>query len=468
MSVNTPKPLALRQSLLAGSIAALLCSTNATAGGFALIEQGGSGMGNAYAGASAVAADASTVWFNPAGMLELDSREFAVAGHIVAVNSDFSDRGTTLNAAFGLSAVPGETTQDAGGATFLPNLYYVSPLNDSMSWGFGISVPFGNSTEYDRDWVGRYQAVESGVSVIDLNPSFAYRVNDRFSVGAGLSVQIMEATLGNSVDSGATCLGLVSRGSVDLAQCSGAQLTAAGVRANDGYAEITGDSVDVTFNLGLMYKPSEQTKLGVAYRHKIDHKLDGDAEFETNAGLSAVLAANSIPLFVNGGASAEANLPGSLMMSLSHQLNDRVELLGDVTWTGWSSFEELRITFDNPAQPDTFNTQAYEDVVRFSAGLNYAYNSKLTLRAGWAYDEDPVPSPQLRTARIPGNDRTWLAFGAGYKFRPNMSFDVGFAHLFIDETPIANASESAGGTTIRGIYDADANIVSAQFNWLIK
>ncbi len=468
MSANTHKPLAVRKTLLAGTIAALLTGANVQAGGFALIEQGGSGMGNAYAGASAVAADASTVWFNPAGMLELDSREFAVAGHVIGVNSDFADRGSTLNAAFGLTAVPGDTNVDAGGATFLPNLYYVAPLNDNMSWGVGISVPFGNSTEYDRDWVGRYQAVESGVSVIDINPSFAYRVNEKFSVGAGISVQIMNATLGNSVDSGATCLGLVSRGSVDLAQCAGAQLTAAGVRANDGYAEINGDSVDATFNLGLLYKPSAQTKLGVAYRHKIDHSLDGDADFETNPGLAAVLAANSIPLFVNGGATAEANLPGQVMMSLAHQLNDKVELLGDVSWTGWSSFEELRIVFDNPAQPDTFNTQGYEDVVRLSAGLNYAHSNKLTLRAGWAFDEDPVPSPQLRTARIPGNDRTWIAFGAGYKFRPNMSVDVGFAHLFVDDTPIANASESAGGTTIRGVYDTDANIISAQFNWLIK
>jgi len=92
----------------------------------------------------------------------------------------------------------------------------------------------------------------------------------------------------------------------------------------------------------------------------------------------------------------------------------------------------------------------------------------MTLRAGVAYDQDPVPSVQLRTPRIPGNERTWLAFGMGYQVNEQMGFDFGFAHLFVDETPIDNASEAAGGTTIRGVYDTSVNLVSAQFNYKFK
>lgn len=443
----------------------LLTISNAHAGGFALIEQGASGMGNSYAGASAVSNDASTVWFNPAGMLELEHPTFASAGHLIAVQSKFTNRGTTLNAAFGLTQVGGDESLDAGGNSFVPNIYYVRALRPDLAFGFGISAPFGNSTEYSRDWVGRYQAVESAVSVIDINPSVAYRFNDKFSIGGGLSVQIMDATLGNSVDSGATCLGLVSLGSVDLAQCAGAQLTAPGVREQDGYAEISGDSTGVTFNLGMLFKPQPKTKLGVAYRHSIDHDLEGKADFETNQGLVQVLQANSVPLFQNGDASALANLPASLMFSGAHFVNDKIQILADATWTQWSVFEELRIEFANPAQPDSFNTQAWNDVWRVSAGLSYQQSEKLTLKTGMAYDEDPVPSPQFRTARIPGNDRTWLSFGATYKVNNKISFDVGYAHLFLDETPIDNASEAAGGTTIRGTYDVTVNLFSAQLNW---
>ncbi|MEM7259022.1 MAG: outer membrane protein transport protein, partial [Pseudomonadota bacterium] len=252
-----------------------LHNQSATAGGFALIEQGGSGMGNAYAGAAAVSADASTVWFNPAGMLELADPQLAVAGHVISVENEFSDRGTTLNPAFGLAPVSGATVTDPGGATVIPNFYYVRALRDNLAFGVGVSVPFGNSTDYGRDWVGRYQAVESAVSVIDINPSVAYRVNDQLSIGGGISVQLFDATLGSAVDSGATCLGLTSTGTLPLAACANAGLTTPGNLATDGYAEITGDSVATTFNFGVLYKPQPATKLGFAYRHSVDHELEG-------------------------------------------------------------------------------------------------------------------------------------------------------------------------------------------------
>lgn len=454
-------------ALLAGSV---VFSQSATAGGFALIEQGGSGMGNAYAGASAVSDDASTVWFNPAGMLELDGPQLALAGHVIAVNSDFSDEGTTLNPAFGLPPVPGATEIDAGGVSGLPNFYYVRSINKDLAFGLGLSVPFGNSTEYGRDWVGRYQAVESAVSVFDINPSIAYRVNPQLNIGGGISVQVFNATLGSSVDTGATCLGLATRPDVpvQLADCANAGLTTPGNVATDGYADISGDSVAATFNFGVLFKPRVGTKLGLAYRHSIDHELDGDAEFTTNEALAAVLANRQFPIFTNVSAIAKAKLPSSVMLSVAHEATDQIELLADATFTGWSSLPELRIEFDNPFQPDSFNTLGYEDVWRVSGGVNYKHSDQLTLRAGVAYDQDPVPSTQLRTPRIPGSDRTWVALGLGYQVNDHIGLDVGFAHLFIDETPIDNTSESAGGTTIRGVYDTDANLLSAQFNYKFK
>lgn len=440
----------------------------AQAGGFALIEQGGSGMGNAYAGAAAVAADASTVWFNPAGMLELADPQLAIAGHLIAVENSFSDRGTTLNPAFGLDPVSGETETDPGGNSYVPNFYYVREMRENLAFGLGVSVPFGNATDYGRDWVGRYQAVESSVTVVDINPSLAYRVNDKVSIGGGISVQLFDATLGSSIDSSVSCLGLTQPGllptPLPLAACANAGLTTPGNRDTDGYAEISGDSVAATFNFGILVKPSPGTRLGFAYRHSVDHELEGDAKFTTNENLAEVLG-SQIPLFNDVSATAEANLPASAMFSIAHQVDDKLELLADATYMEWSSLEELRIKFDNPVQPDSFNTLAYEDVWRFSAGLNYKQSDKLTLRAGVALDKDPVPSAKLRTPRIPGEDRRWLAFGAGYQFNDRMGFDFGYAYLLVDEVPIDNTGESAGGTTIRGIFDATIHLVSAQFNY---
>jgi len=218
----------------------------------------------------------------------------------------------------------------------------------------------------------------------------------------------------------------------------------------------------VSFNVGMLYKPRTGTKLGLAYRHGIEHELDGTGTFTNNENLQALLESKQIPLFIDGPVTAEASLPPTVMMSVAHEVNDRVELLADATFTGWSSFDELRIVFDNPAQPDSFNTLAYEDVWRVSAGVNYQHNDALTLRAGMAYDQDPVPSPVLRTPRIPGSDRTWVSAGLAYKFNSKVGVDVGFAHLMMDETPLDNASESAGGTTLRGVFEPSANILSAQ------
>lgn len=454
-------------------ICAVAASEASLAGGFALIEQGASGLGNAYAGAAAVSDDASTVWFNPAGMTELKERQLLAAGHVIGVSSDFTDRGTTLGQQLGLGYVdPGFGTDaaagstDASGTSVIPNLYYVHPLKQGITLGIGLSVPFGNSTDYNTDWVGRYQAIESAVSVIDINPSISYIVNEQLSIGGGISIQQMSATLGSAVDNGAICFGLVPA-AFEEANCLSAGLLP-GTPSSDGSVNVEGDSTALSFNLGLLFKPQEGTKLGLAYRHGVKHDLEGDVGFIYNSGLQELLDSRGIPApLPDSDVTAEADLPPSLMFSAAHRLNDRIEVLADATFTGWSSLPELRITRDT-GEDVTLTEFGFEDVWRVSAGLNYTHSDDLTIRAGFAYDEDPVPSPQLRTARIPGNERVWAAFGLGYKFSNTVELDVGFAHLMIDDTPLDNASlnpdgtASTTGSTTRGVFETSANILSAQ------
>ncbi len=465
-----------------GALVGVICLagyiSTAHAGGFALIEHGASGMGNAYAGAAAVSSDTSTVWFNPAGMSNIEGRELAVGLHILNTDSDWEDRGTTLGERVGRGIASGPDTANPGTTAVLPNFYYVAPINKQWSYGLSVGVPFGSSTEYDDDWKGRYTTVESGLSVIDINPALSYRVSDKIRLGFGISLQRLSAELGSAVDSGAACLGFANNPnfatSFTQADCINAGLSP-GAQPNDGYAEVSGDSTAVGFNLGALFLPTDTLKIGIAYRHSTDHELDGDVDFDVNPELQTILDSNTIassqPLtqgFLNdGGASADVMLPATFSISAAWQALDKLELLGDITWTGWSDFEELRVVFDSPAQQDTLSVQDWEDVYRVSAGLNYAFSDKLTLRTGVAFDEEAIPNAQRRTARIPGNDRTWLSFGAGYRISDRFSFDVGYAHLFLDETPIDNSDpESEGvGQEVRGLYDPSVDIVSAQFNW---
>ncbi|MCB1757532.1 MAG: outer membrane protein transport protein, partial [Gammaproteobacteria bacterium] len=148
---------------LIGAGMAGLISGNAYSAGFAIIENSGAGTGNAYAGAAASANDPSTAWFNPAGMTEIDGRSFAVAGHIINVSSKFDNRGTSTNPLLGGADIEG-TEGDPGVTAFVPNLYYIMPMSSDMTFGLAINAPFGLETDYEDDWVGRYQAKQSAVA----------------------------------------------------------------------------------------------------------------------------------------------------------------------------------------------------------------------------------------------------------------------------------------------------------------
>ena len=160
-------------------------------------------------------------------------------------------------------------------------------------------------------------------------------------------------------------------------------------------------------------------------------------------------------------------MPASLSLSYAHQVDD-ITYLADVTWTGWSSFEELRIKYANPAQPDSVTTEAWDDSYRFSLGMDYQYNEETIYRVGIAYDQTPVPSAERRTPRLPGNDRTWVSLGVSKLFGDDMSIDIGYSHLFLDEAEINNEFESSVPTlaaTLTGEYEASINIFSVQVNW---
>ena len=203
MTINKTVRTAIAVSLMSG-----MYTSQALAAGFALIENSASGMGNAFAGGSAIADDASTVWFNPAGMTRLKGEQISVAGHYVSPTADFTNQGSTAITTAARTGVD----DDGGVSALVPNFYYVTQLQGEVWFGVGVTVPYGLSTEYSDDWVGRYTATKSEVSTININPSFAYKHSDDISIGLGLSVQYVEATLANELDSGMICAGITSGG----------------------------------------------------------------------------------------------------------------------------------------------------------------------------------------------------------------------------------------------------------------
>lgn len=423
-------------------------SGTALASGFALIEQGVSGLGNAYAGGAAIAQDATTVFFNPAGMTKIPS-QMETAVHIIVPSFKFKNEGSTH-----MSGAPllGGNGGDAGTVKVAPNLYFVKKITDQFAFGIGINSPFGLMTEYDRGWVGRYHAVKSDLMILNVNPSLAYKFNEQFSIGAGLNVSYIKAELTNAVDFGTIGFGLPGL----LPQ------------GNDGFAKLKGDTWGAGWNVGLLYEFTKNTRVGISYRSKVSYTLKGDAEFSgVPASFQMVPALRT--LFKNCDIEAKLTTPDSLSVSLFHSFNPQWAVMGDITWTNWSTFDELRIRFENPNQPNSVVTTDWKDVFRFSLGATFIPTKAWTFRFGTAYDQAPTPNERKTTPRIPDNDRFWLACGAGYNFTDNLMVNVGYAHLFIGDTKInksvANPEDTLRGG-LRGTYKGHVDIISAELKWV--
>jgi long-chain fatty acid transport protein len=439
------------QKLLFVSIALACSTTTLHAAGFALANQSGSGTGNAYAGVAATADDASVIWFNPAGMTELPAgTHTAIAGHIIAPKAKFTNNGSTNPPALG-TKIAGKN-DDGGKTGFIPNAYLVKGKGQKWRFGVGINAPFGLGTKYDEDWVGRYHTLESNIQTINFNPSIAYKVNDKLSVGAGISVQKMEVELTSAVDSKSSCLGLAARRLIPASACT---------NLADGTVKVEGDNVETGYNLGLLIKPTNKTRVGASYRSRMQHTLEGNATFNMPTVLK------NVPLFKSDSVTAEAGLPASFSLSVAHQINDRLELLGDVTRTRWSSFNKLQVVRNSDNSDVTNLPQNWKDANRYSIGANYQYNNRWKLKAGIAYDETPVPDAVDRSPRTPDTNRTWVSFGANYKPRKNFSVDMGYTHIFTKEAEINNKNniDATRAHTISGTYDSNVNILSTQLNW---
>ena len=379
------------------------------AAGFALVEQNASGLGNAYAGQAASAQDASTIFFNPAGMTLLPVRQLVLVGHLIKPGMEFSG---TVAAPF---PVGGGQGGDAGNWAFVPNAYYAFRLTPKVNLGVGLNSPFGLKTEYDPTWIGRYQAIKSEVKTINLNPSIAYKVSDSLSLGAGLNVQWIEAVLTNRIP-----------------------------LYGQPLVTIKGDDYGWGYNLGALWQASPATRVGLSYRSEVRYTLDGTSS-----------TSNPTVAPLNGPVTADITLPASASLSLFHTLSPRWDLLADLTWTGWSSFDKLPIQGTiNKTTPEN-----WEDILRYSLGATWHMSDKLSLRGGLAYDEAPV-SDRYRTPRIPDGARTWVALGGQYRLSRQGALDFGYAHLFVNSPGLQS---SDNGTTLNGRYDSQVDILSVQY-----
>lgn len=392
------------------------------AGGFAIGTQSGSGTGNAFAGGAAAADDASVVWSNPAAMTLLPpGKQLTGALHILKPSFKFRNEGST-----GVYAAPGTGDGGNGGDwAFVPNTFFAMDINPSLRFGVALNAPFGLKTEYEDGWRGQLTALKSEMRAVNINPAVAFRVGDAISIGAGLSVQRLDAELTNFAGAA-------------------------------GIAKLKADDIGFGFNLGVVASVGASTRIGAAYRSRIRYDLEGSATF------SAAPAGNS-------DIRADLKVPESFSISIHHALGPKWEIMGDITRTGWDSLQRLTVVrTSGPLAGATLTSLAFrwDDTMRYGIGANYKWSDQTKLRFGVAFDETPTNDVD-RTARLPDQDRKWLAFGVQHRVSKAGVLEIGYAHEFIKDARVRNDVPGFTGCAagcLNGSFQNKADILSLQYS----
>jgi long-chain fatty acid transport protein len=415
------KPARLTSRLSISAFFALL-SSPAFAGGFALNEQSASAMGTAFAGRSSSALDASTVYGNPAGMSYL-GEQLSGGMALISASSDISNASSNFN---------GSNQGDMVPLTAIPFGYYVKPLDDNWHFGIGVYAPFGLATEYENNFQGRSFADQSDLSVVSIQPTLSYKLNEQWSFGAGISANHAEGTLSSAVNPAPAVF-------------------------RDGEYKVSGDDWGYGYNLGVMFQATDSTRLGLSYRSKVDYTLEGEVK-------NTDIANGIVPAGKYDGSLA-LTTPETFELSVTHQFDSQWTGYAGYTWTRWSRFQEVLIESPSNASPilqEVTEEQNWHDTRSYAAGLSYQLNNQWVLRSGLAFD--PTPSNNTdRSPRIPSGDRYVFALGAGYSPTDNLTLDLAYVYLQEEEVSVNNSE--AG----KGHYQADfnnaAHSLAAQATW---
>lgn len=474
--------------------AGLGMSSQLYAEGYKLYEQSVSSMGNAYAGRGAQITDATLVYSNPAALPLLSGSQFSGGLNLIDVKTDFSN--ASANSAGGMP-VDGQSSGTVTLTELVPFIFYSAPVSEQLSWGVGLYVPFGLSSDYDEDWIGRYFADETSIQVVSIQASAGYRLSDTLSLGFGLSVNHAEGKLSKYKDHNGLCElgtsinGLYGADVYNAAYC-------------DSHYQVKGDDIGFGYTLGLHSQPRAGTRLAIMYHSAVRYTLKGDSVITNTPILGASVAGNEHFLSVGptlpaidlrtGKLAANSQLteasklhlttPATLTFALDQQLTPQWSVQLSANWTEWSEFQSIDILSDDASPSISLSTQValnypgqigyipeyWRNSWSYSVGTTYQHQPDLTLKAGIAYDENPIRQ-ERKTARIPTTHRTWLTAGANWKISAKMSLDVAYGYMFMNDVSILEheynvQNEALYSSSLTADYQTKAQLFAVQFNYL--
>jgi len=378
------------------------------------------GMANAFV---ALTDDPSAAYFNPAGMVWIEGLAVQLGGMVMLPDIEYT-------------APDGSKTETQDDSFFLPNVYITGNIPKTDFWvGLSVNVPFGLATDWGANSFARFVSPDSELTMSNINPSVAYRINDNLSIAAGVDYYVSD--LSNRQDS-------------PLGPVFGLDDTT-----------ISSMSLDVDgggwgWNTAMMYRISEKHSFGLSYRSKVDATLDGDLEI---ANLPAALGMGP---GVSLDTEVEFKYPAYLKAGYAFRPNDRLSVEFDVDWLDWSHFDEITIEVDSPGFADIVSTRNWEDSFIYAVGVEYDLNETWSLRAGYAFADTPVPDETF-IPDIPRNDLSVVSAGAGYCGN-NWRVDAAYTAIISADRDVEN-NVGAPISSINGNYDGFVSVIGLNFTY---
>jgi long-chain fatty acid transport protein len=404
----------------------LVAPVSAQASGFAIESQGARAMG--FAGAYvAQASDPSAIFYNAAGIAFLKGKQLYVSGALAGLSTDFTGAGPNPPA--------GTLESTSNGLSILPSFYYSQQVKDSVVVGIGVTKPFATKASWTNpdEFTGRFICVECSLSSWSINPTVAFRLADRFSIGGGLDVRFSKFDLSRR---------LIADPNPFPVPTDVAELTLA-----------SDTKTALGFNAGILAMPSENFSVGLSYRHKVTVDHAAQADFvQILTGNTALDQAVAIALPGSQPATVSYTYPGSFAVGAALR-RGYWTIEADFQWMLWSKFDQVAIAYTNAPTFSTTLPLDWKDTWRGAIGAEYLIKDDWEARFGYGYDHSPAPTDTI-SPFIHDADRHTFGLGGSWKYEKlRIDFDVRY---------VMWRNSSTLGISRYG-YDGDYSSHSLQF-----
>jgi len=389
----------LRQAAVAAVVAWPLASS---AGGIYMYEIGTSDLGFAAAGTAARAEDASTLFANPAGMTRLAGDQMTLGAQALYGDAEYKLDGQ--------GALTGSDPGNVIGWFPGGSAFYSHSVSDKLKVGIGVYANFGLAMDFGDSWAGKNLVGEMALMAMTIQPTVAYRLDEQWSVGAGLTANYGYFKLGREP-----------------------RLPGETRSQDDG-------DWDFGARLGVLYEPTKSTRFGLTWVSEAEYEFDvnGTVTIDPDGPLGLIG-----PITHTVSRAAGVTAPQQLMGSVYHRLNDRWAVMGNLGWQDWSEFADATLETEGGT---TTSSMRLQDTWHAAVGVQYTLDQQTKLNAGVAFDTSMYEDQSDSSFAIP-NGATWR-FGAGLQYALSPKSDLGVAVEYADAED--NASQSA---LVSGRYD---------------